>query len=70
MKKQNTTSTLRNTMFDQLDRLIGGDITPQEATASSRLAAQIVSITKLELESSRFVSDSSKNGESLKAINF
>lgn len=68
--KTRTTATLRTTMFDQLDRLIDGDITPQEATASARLAAQVVSITKLELESSRFVSDSGKNGDSLKAIKF
>ena len=62
-KSKNTTATLRTTMFDQLDRLIDGDITPQEATASARLAAQVVSITKLELESARFVSGSGKAGK-------
>lgn len=68
--KTNTTATLRTTMFTQLDRLIDGDITPQEATASARLAAQVVSITKLELESARFVSGTSKDGQSLKEIKF
>ena len=67
-KQQNTTTTLRTTMFNQLDRLIDGDITPQEASASARLAAQIVSITKLELESARFVSSSAKADSSLKEI--
>ena len=50
-------------MFSQLDRLIDGDITPQEATASARLAAQVVSITKLEIESSRFISGAGKDGK-------
>lgn len=62
-KSRNTTATLRATMFSQLDRLIDGDITPQEATASARLAAQVVSITKLEIESSRFISGAGKDGK-------
>ena len=58
MKNQRTTQDLRDMLFNQLDDLIDGKITAQQAKASSGLASQIISLSKLELEAARFVSGS------------
>ena len=52
-----TTSGLREVLFDQIDGLISGEITPQQAKAVSGLASQVVSVTRLEMEAARFISD-------------
>lgn len=52
-----TTSGLREVLFDQIDGLISGKITPQQAKAVSGLASQVVSVTRLEMEAARFISD-------------
>lgn len=53
-----TTHGLREVLFNQIDGLNNGSITAQQAKAVSSLASQIVSVTKLEMEAARFVSDS------------
>jgi hypothetical protein len=60
MTSQRTTQTLRDMMFDQLDGLIEGKITCQQAKAASGLASQIISLSKLELEAARFISGSTE----------
>ena len=52
-----TTSGLREVLFDQIDGLLSGKITPQQAKAVSGLASQVVSVTRLEMEAARFISD-------------
>lgn len=56
-KVKRTTTGLREVLFDQIDGLISGKITPQQAKAVSGLASQLVSVTRLEMEASRFISD-------------
>ena len=58
MRSQRTTQNLRDMLFGQLDDLIDGKITAQQAKAASGLASQIISLSKLELEAARFVSGS------------
>lgn len=56
-KIKRTTQGLREVLFDQLDGLVTGKVTPQQAKAVSGLASQVVSVTKLEMEAARFISD-------------
>ncbi len=55
-QNQRTTQNLRDMLFSQLDDLIEGKITAQQAKAASGLASQIISLSKLELEAARFIS--------------
>jgi hypothetical protein len=45
-----TSAGLRDTLFDELDRVINGKSTPAQANAVARLADQIASTVQLELE--------------------
>lgn len=65
MSKQRNTQSLRDIMFDQLDDLIAGRITSQQAKAAGSLAAQIINLSKLELDAARFVSG---NNEQIKRL--
>ena len=47
---------LANYMFEELDMLRAGENTPQQVSASSRAAAVICAISRLEMDHSRFVS--------------
>ena len=66
-KSKRTTNGLREVLFDQVDGLISGTITPQQAKAVSGIASQIVAVTKLEMEAARFIS-STPNGDNIKKI--
>lgn len=55
-KIDRTTDGLRSALFDELDMLRAGKTTPQNASALARLAATIVSASKLDIEYQRFVS--------------
>lgn len=59
MAKKNvvrTTRGVRDRLFDVLDGLRDGTITPQEAQASARVVQQIHNTTRLEIEAARFIS--------------
>lgn len=51
---ERTTDGLRNALFEELDNLRAGKTTAQRASAVARLAAGIVSSTKLDLDYQRF----------------
>ena len=63
-----TTQNLRDMLFGQLDDLIDGRITAQQAKAASGLASQIISLSKLELEAARFVSGSIEGIKEIKQL--
>ena len=65
-----TTNTLRDTLFSQLDKLVAGEITAQQAKATTGLASQIINVSKLELEAARFINDvgSNSNNRTIKSI--
>lgn len=67
-KIERSTHTLRNTLFDQLDKLTSGEITPQQAKAVTGLAGQIVNLSKLEIEAARFLSHDLRDEESIKRL--
>ena len=67
-KTKRTTNGLREVLFSQVDELLAGNITPQQAKAVSGLASQIVSVTKLEMEASRFISNANIGETSTKKL--
>ena len=67
-KVDRTTHGLRSALFEQLDGLRDGSKTPQEAKAVSGLASQIISITRLEMDAARFISDSTSKDSNVKQI--
>lgn len=50
MAKSRTTKTLRNTLFDEMDSLIGGGSTEDRAHAVARLSNAIIASSRLELD--------------------
>lgn len=69
MLKTNRTSVgLRDTLFDELDNLRNGLITPHRAMAVAKTAAEIMGTVKLELAFHRFTNgiDPSDNGVTTK----
>ena len=56
-----TSDMLKGLMWDELDALTSGKSTPQNARAKASLAGQIVSISRLEMDYSRFVTDARSN---------
>lgn len=48
--KRRSSAGLRNTLFETMDKLQKGEITPRHANATANLAAQIVDTVRLELE--------------------
>jgi hypothetical protein len=63
-----TTAGLREVLFNQMDGLLSGDVTPQQAKAVVGLSAQIVSVTRLEMDAARFVADSRKDNGNTKLV--
>ena len=53
-----TSDCLKGLMWDELEALTRGESTPQNARAKASLAGQICGITRLEMDFSRFVSES------------
>lgn len=49
-KTLRTTATLRDTLFNEMDKLIAGQIDDARAHAVARLANAIVSTSRLELD--------------------
>ena len=45
-----TTVGLRDTLFDELDKLRSGDSTPQRASATARIASGIIQSARLEID--------------------
>ena len=56
---------LTETLFQELDKLVSGKSTPQQARATSRVASTIVSVARLQLDFARFVADSRTDGGAL-----
>jgi len=48
---------LRDALFDEFDALRRGESTAQRATAASRLASQIITSAKLDLDYKRFIGE-------------
>jgi len=67
-KTKRTTNGLREVLFEQIDGLISGSITPQQAKAVSGLASQVVSVTRLEMEAARFISDERMDDNNTKKL--
>jgi hypothetical protein len=67
---ERTSKALIDALFDELDALKGGKSTPQQARAVSSIANTVCSVTRLEMDYARFVSDArSIEGQSgLKAL--
>jgi len=57
MKTERNSKGLKNVLFSQIDDLVSGKITPQQAKAVASLSSQVVSVAKLEMEAARFISD-------------
>jgi hypothetical protein len=53
MATMNTTQTLRNELFKVMTALKDGKITPNEASALSRVASQIIRTTRTEIQMER-----------------
>ena len=53
-KVDRTSSGLRGVLFDALDDLRAGKMTPRNAAAVASLASQIVNVSKLEMIYDRF----------------
>lgn len=49
-RKQHTTETLRNTLFEEMESLIDGETTEGRAHAVARLANAIIASSRLELD--------------------
>lgn len=58
MNIERTSTGLASAMFDELDALTNGKSTPQQARAKAAIANTVVSISRLEMDYARFVSDS------------
>ncbi len=63
MKIERTSRGLAETMFDELELLMKGDSTPQQARAKAALANTICSITRLEMDHAKYVSQSRSRGK-------
>lgn len=55
MKIERTSRGLAEAMFDELDRLLEGKSTPQQASAKAKVANTICQISRLEMDFARFV---------------
>lgn len=62
MTIEKTTSGLRAFLFDEIEKLSSGKITPQQAGASSKLAAQILNSARIDIEHHKAsIGDRTKN---------
>lgn len=63
---------LREALFEEFDNIRLGISTPQRATAVSKLASNIISSAKLDLEYKRFIGEAASkkalNADPLKAL--
>lgn len=57
-----TSKGLASALFDELDELKAGNVTPQHARAFAHTAGTICAITRLEMDYARFVSEGSSPG--------
>lgn len=64
MAVDRTSSGLASAMFDELDALKSGSSTPQQARAKAAIANTIISISRLEMDYARFVTQERANQES------
>lgn len=64
-QKNRSSQALRDALFDELDELRSGNGDPARALAVSRLAQQILSTARVEMEFHRMVLKASKEGESV-----
>jgi len=54
-KQERTTKGIRDLLFDEIDLLRSGEITPQRAKVTAALIGQIVATSKLDMEYARFL---------------
>lgn len=57
MSIERTTKGLSEALFNELELLQDGEVTPQHARSFAGVAGQICSISKLEMDYTRFVSN-------------
>jgi hypothetical protein len=60
--KERTTSALMDILFDELDLLVAGKSTPQQAASKAKIANTILSVKRIEVDIARFVADSRMTG--------
>ena len=58
MQIQRTSVGLAEAMFEELEALSNGSSTPQQARAKASVANTIISLSRLQMDFARFVSDS------------
>lgn len=68
MATERTTAGLRDGLFQMFDDLRSGAITPQDAVAGSKIAAQINSLIKTDMDYVRFSSEQRSKKEKIVAI--
>lgn len=68
-KVERTSLGLRNALFDELDRLKAGETTAQKASATAKLAGQIINSVKIEIDYHRTVEGvlNSKTADAIKS---
>lgn len=62
-KLERTSAGLAGAMFDELEALIEGRSNPQTTRAKAAVANTICSISRLEMDFARFVSDQQSKGD-------
>ena len=64
-----TSMGLSDALFDELEKLMRGEVTPQHAQAFATVAGRIADLSKLEMNYARYVSDSrTDDGTRLKSL--
>jgi hypothetical protein len=63
-----TSQGLAGALFDELDKLVNGESTPQMARAKAAVAGTIVAISRLEIDFARFVAQTRTKDGRLPAI--
>ena len=63
MSAHRTTETLRDLLFNAIDKTINGDITPADARNVALLADKIIDTARLELQYSETVSRLDQQGQ-------
>lgn len=63
--KNRSSQALRDALFDELEELRAGEGDPSRALAVAKLAQQIVSTARIEMEFHRMVLSATKEGQSV-----
>ncbi|RLA18265.1 MAG: hypothetical protein DRQ62_13915 [Gammaproteobacteria bacterium] len=67
-KIEKTSRGLATAMFEELELLRSGESTPQQARSKASIANTICTISRLEMDFARFVTDSRGEDQRMKAL--